>query len=76
MLDRLEALDRTPGDALSRRVRRDEVGVLRLDPLELVQQPIELLVGNLRLVVNVVALFVMPDGVTQLFDALLSGVRR
>ena len=44
--------------------------MLRLETLELVQQPIELLVGNLRVVVDVVALFVMPDGVTKLPDAL------
>ena len=32
-----------------------------LEPLELVQQPIELLVGDLRGVVDVVALFVVAD---------------
>ena len=44
--------------------------MLRFEPLELVQQPIELLVGDLGIVVDVVALFVMPDGVAQLADAL------
>ena len=44
--------------------------MLRFEPLELVQQPIELLVGDLGIVVDVVALFVMPDGVTQLAETL------
>ena len=61
MLDGGEAFDRTAGDALRRRIRRDEIRMLGLEPLELVQQPIELLVGDLRIVVNVVALFVMAD---------------
>ena len=66
MLDGLEALDRTAGDALGRRIGRDEIGMLRLEPLELVQQPIELLVGDLGSVVDVVALFVVADGVAKL----------
>ena len=70
VLDGLEALDRTAGHALRRRIGGDEIGMLGLEPLELVQQPIELLVGDLRVVVDVVALFVMPDRVTQLADAL------
>ena len=69
VLDRLESFDRPAGDALGRRVGRDEIGMLRLEPLELVQQPIELLVGDLRVVVDVVALFVVADVVAKLSDA-------
>ena len=61
VLDGLESLDRPARDALRRRIGRDEIGMLRFEPLELVQQPIELLVGDLRRVVDVVALFVMAD---------------
>ena len=43
--------------------------MLGLEPLELVQQRVELLVGDLRGVVNVVALFVMPDRGAELGDA-------
>ena len=70
VLDGREAVDRPPGDALRRRIGRDEIGMLGLELLELVQQPIELLVGDLRIVVDVVALFVMADRVAKLADAL------
>ena len=69
MLDRLEAFDGPAGDALGRRIGRDEVRVFLLQPLELVEQAIERLVGDLRGVVDVVALFVMADRVTKLADA-------
>ena len=72
VLDRREALDRPPADALRRRIGGDEIRMLRLEPLELVQQPIELLVGDLGIVVDVVALFVMPDGIAQLARARFS----
>ena len=51
-------------------------GILGFELLELVQQPIELLVGNLGRVVDVVALFVVPDGVTKLVDAFLGRLGR
>jgi hypothetical protein len=70
VIDGLEAFDWTAGDALGRRVVGDEMGVLLLEALELVQQPIELLVRDLGLVLNVVTLFVIPNGVTQRPDAL------
>ena len=54
--------------------------MLRLELLELVQQPIELLVRDLRIVVDVVALFVMADGVAQLAERVradvMSAIRR
>ena len=43
--------------------------MLGFEPLELVQQRVELLVGDLGIVVDVVALFVMADRVAQLFEA-------
>ena len=45
-------------------------GMLRLERLELVQQRVELVVGDLGIVVDVVALFVMPDRVAELRDAV------
>ena len=47
--------------------------MLGLERLELVQQAIELLVGDLGVVVDVVALFVVADRVAQLADALFGG---
>ena len=44
--------------------------MLCFEPLELVEQPIERFVGDLRLVVDVVALFVVADRLTKLADAL------
>ena len=70
VFDGREALDRAAGDALRRRIGGDELGMLRLEPLELVQQAVELLVGDLGIVVDVVALFVVPDRVAQLVDAM------
>src|SRR5437588_186061 len=48
MLDGREAFGRPPGHALRRRVGGDEVRMLRLEPLELVEQMVELLVRDLR----------------------------
>ena len=39
VLDGREPFDRPAGDALRRRIGGDEVGMLGLEPLELVQQP-------------------------------------
>ena len=49
------------GDALRRRVGGDEIGMLRLERLQLVQQAIELGVGDLRAIVDVIEIFVAPD---------------
>jgi hypothetical protein len=43
--------------------------MLRLDSLELVQETIEFLVGDLGIVEDVVPLFVVPDGHSKLVDA-------
>ena len=66
VLDGREPFDRAAGDALRRRVGRDEIRMLRLERLELVQQRVERLVGDLRIVVDVVALFVVADLVAEL----------
>jgi hypothetical protein len=61
VLDGLEPLDRPAGHALRGRVGRDEIGMLGLEPLELVQQRVELGVRDLGGVQDVVALFVVAD---------------
>ena len=43
--------------------------MFRLEPFELVQQPIEGFVGDLGIVVNVVPLFVMADLGAELLDS-------
>ena len=73
MLDGREALRRAAGDALGRRIGGDEIGMLGLERLELVQKPIEFFVGDLRIVVDVVALFVVADESAKFGDALLQG---
>src|SRR5688572_27362649 len=44
--------------------------MLGFEPLQLVQQPIELGVGDLRGVVNVIAFFVVPDLLAELLNAV------
>ena len=66
MLDGREAFNRAARHALRRRIRGDEVRMLRLETLELVEQRVEFFVGNLGRVVDVVALLVMADGITQI----------
>ena len=70
MLDGFESFDRTAGDALRRRVGGDEIRMFRLEPFQLVKQTVEFLVGDLRVGVDVVALFVVANPVAELFDAL------
>jgi hypothetical protein len=69
VLDAGEAGDGTPAHPLSRRIRRDEIGMLRLELFELVEQPVELFVGDLGRVVDVVLLFVVPNQRAQPVDA-------
>ena len=68
--DGLESLDHAAPNPLRRRIGRDQLGVVRFQPLELMQQLIELLVRDFRIVMNVVALFVTSDGIAQLAEAL------
>ena len=76
MLDRDETLDGTPGNALCGGIGSDQLGVGRLEALELVQQPVELLVGDLRIVVDVVALFVVANRLAQFAHAVGRGTHR
>jgi hypothetical protein len=69
MTDRREPFGCAAAYALGRRIERDEVGVIALEPLELVHELVELGVANLRSGVDVVAVFVMADLSTKLFDA-------
>ncbi len=64
-----KAVGWTAGYPLGGGIRRDQIGMLRFEPLELVQQPIEGLVRHLRAVVDVVLLFVVPDLLAQLREA-------
>src|SRR5439155_16480555 len=70
MLDGGEPLDRAAGDALRGGIGRDELGVFGFQLLELVQQIVEFLVGDLRSVVNVVPLLVVPDRLAELLQTL------
>src|SRR5262249_15700255 len=69
VLDGRKALGRTAGNALGWRIRRHEIWVLGFEPFELVEQPIEFFVGNIRSVMNVITLFVVTDLGTELSDA-------
>jgi hypothetical protein len=44
--------------------------MLAFERLELVQEAVEFLVGNFRSVVDVIPLFVMPNQITEGFQAL------
>ncbi len=68
-----EALDRPPADPLRGRVGRDEVGVRLLEPGEGPHQLVELGVRDLRIVEDVVALFVIPDALAKISNLLGGG---
>jgi hypothetical protein len=59
-------------DALRRRVRRDQVGVLVLEPLQLVVEPVVGGVGDLGIVEDVVAVEVMIQLGAELVDPRLN----
>jgi hypothetical protein len=65
MFNRREALNRPAGHALRRRIGGDEIRVLGLERFELVQQAIELFVGDLGRVMDVIPLLVVPDEIAQ-----------
>ena len=75
VLGRGEAFDRPAGDALCRGIRRDEIGVIPLERLELFDQRVERVVGDFRVVVDVVALFVVTNLAAELVDAEDSGIQ-
>jgi hypothetical protein len=63
--------DRLAADALRRRVRRDELGVRRLDRAQLVEQRVVFVVADLGVVEDVVAVAVVVQLVAQLGGARL-----
>ena len=76
MLDFGEPGGDAAADTLGRRIDGDEIGMLGLQPPELVQQGIELAVGDFRLIEDVVALFVVADQATKLGDPIGRSQRR
>ena len=76
MLDGVEPFDRTSGNALCRRIGRDEIGVFGFERFELVEQAVELLVRDLGRAADVVTLLVVTDAVAQFFDAVFWRFRR
>ena len=65
-----EPFDRAPADALGRRIRRHQVGMRLLECAELPHERVERGIGDLRIVVDVVPLLVVPDLVAKREDAL------
>ena len=51
-------------------IKGHQIRIFGFEILELVQQPVEFLVGNLRVVVDVVALFVVTNRLAQLANAV------
>ena len=70
MADGLEALGGSSADPLGGRIGILQLRMRVFERFELVHQRVELGVGDLRVVVNVVALFVMANEGTELVDAL------
>ena len=71
MLDGRELVERAAADALRRRIRRAQVGMLGLDVAQLVQQRVVVGVRDLGVVEDVVAVVVVLDDPPQLGGALL-----
>src|SRR6266852_4491793 len=71
MLRLHESLARLAADALRGRVWRDELRMLRLQPLEPVHQLVEVGVRNLRGIEHVIAILVVADFLAQSFDLFL-----
>src|SRR4029453_18728692 len=76
MLDLRKGLRGPAGHTLCRGVWRDEFWMLCFEPLQLLQGGMELGVGRLGVVEDVVALFVVPDLLTQLAQAVFRGEGR
>jgi hypothetical protein len=74
--DLRQRADRLGADALRRRVGRDELGVLGLERLQLAVQRVVLVVADLRVVEDVVAMCVVVELRAQLVDACLRVGRR
>src|SRR5271155_3585111 len=65
-----EAFARLAAYALRGRIRGDQLRVFRLQVLKLLHQLVELAVADLRIIYNVVEVFVVPDPITEGFDFL------
>ena len=77
MLDLGEAFNGGATHTLGRGVRRDQLGMRGFQSLQIAQQRIELLVGDLGLGIEIVQAVVVVDLATQGLDALFGkhGVR-
>ncbi len=71
MLDLRQLAYWLAANPLGRAVGRDQLGMGRFEPLELVQQPIVLEIADLRVVENVILAIVKANLVAQLLDPLL-----
>src|SRR5262249_14721642 len=68
-----DARARFAADALGRRIRRNQAGVVFFDRTELGEEPIELRVADARIVEDVIAVVVRLDFVNELFVAFGGG---
>ena len=68
-----EAFRRPASDALSRTIRRDELGMFPFQLPEPSHQLVILTIGNLRVVLNIVKLDVAADLVAEFVDYLFDG---
>jgi hypothetical protein len=74
--DLVEVVERRAADPLGRRVGRDELGVLLLEPLELGVERVVGVVLDRRVVEDVVAVGVLVELLAELARALGGGRRR
>ena len=72
MNDRGEQLCRRPADPPRRAVGGDQLGELCLDGLEIANEPVVVVVGDLGLVQHVIAVGVMVDVLPKLLGSLAS----
>jgi hypothetical protein len=74
VLDGLELLQRNRSDALRGRIRRAQLRVPVLQFPQLPEQPVVLLVGDLRSILDVVQVVVVPDAGAQLANPGLGSI--
>ena len=73
MRDRMQLRDRAIADPLRGAVGRDQLGMLRFELLEPLEQPIVLSIVNLGRRLDVVFVIVMADLLAELFDLVSGG---
>ena len=71
MSDLLEAFQRPAADALSGRVRRDQVGKLGFQVLQLLVELVVFQIGDRRLGQHIITVIVLANLLTQAGDSLL-----